>query len=499
MKTFKKRYIALYSISLLLLSSCELAKDLDDYNPLYSLPAETAITNESSADLALTGIYSGFRQRSGGSGNPELYIFPDIMSGYSQASFYYNTDPETVGWITNAPLSVGSDTQLGVYTRMYDLINRSNLFLESIAKLSDSDFETVGRRDEMIGEASILRAMGHFYLLRLFGQFYDVDSEYGITIKTASSQGADAFPRNKVAEVYEAILVDLDEGIALAPAMRGRMYTNKTFAKALKAKVLLYKGDFSQAAVLAKDVIDNVGTDFSLAADFAAQFQPHTSPALFDNPEVLFGSSGTPDASLGMGNFYDGFFASIAPVYFATTYDSINVGGQNIYFDGGRARSVLEENMDYGGYRTLKVKPRSGDYEMIYHMRLAEVYLILAEADARASASVTEVALNALNTLRTVRGATTTGGNGYETYPSSISFDQFMTAVRMEKAMELMAETGETWYDLVRFDYNDGFGSGFKVSDVKATAVNSDKFILPIPQETIDAGGSVVKQNPSYQ
>lgn len=499
MKTFKKRYIAIFSLVLLTLSSCELAKDLDDYKPIYSLPAETAITNEASADLALTGIYSGFRQRSGGSGNPEIYIVPDVMAGFSQISFYYNTTPESVGWITNNPVTAGSNTLIGMYTRMYDIVNRANSFLESVAKLTDNDFNTEGRRTEMIGEAKILRAMGHFYLLRLYGQFYDVNSVYGITLKTTSSQSAEAFPRSTVAEVYQSILSDLDEGIAQAPDMRGRMYTNKTFAKALKAKVMLYKGDFTEASAVAKDVIDNAGENFSLATDYTGLFQPHTSPALFENPEILFGSCGIPGSDLGFGNFYAGFFASISQTYYDLTSGSINVGGQTISFDGGRAVSLLAENLNYGGYTTSKVKSSNEDYEMIYHMRLAEVYLILAEADARATSGVSPTALEALNALRTSRGATSTGGDGFETYPATISFDQFLTAIRMEKAMELMAETGETWYDLVRFDYNDGFGSGFKVSDVKPTATNSDKFILPIPQETIDAGGGVVKQNPSYQ
>ncbi|MGE0078275.1 MAG: RagB/SusD family nutrient uptake outer membrane protein [Bacteroidales bacterium] len=498
MKTLYKRYIALFGLVLLGFISCDLTPSLDDYTPLYSLPAESAITNESSAELALTGIYSGFRQRSSGSGNPEIYIVPDLLAGFSQISYYYSSNVECIGWISNNPISEGSSIQLGIYTRMYDIINRSNWFLESIAKLSDNDFDTEGRREEMIGEARILRAIGHFYLLRLFGQFYDITSTYGITVKTASSQSAKALPRNTVAEVYETIMADLDAGISQAPDLRGRMYTNKTFAKALKAKVLLYKGDYSSAATLAKEVIDNAGSNFSLATNFANQFQPHTSTALFENPEILFGSCGTPDDNLGIGNFYAGFFASISQVYYNLTSTTIVVGAQSIAVDGGRATSVLTENTTYGGYRTSKVKLSSEDYEMVYHMRFAEVYLILAEASARAATSVTSDALNALNTLRTTRGATTSGGDGFETYPSTISYDQFLTAVRMEKAMELMAETGETWFDLVRFDYVDGFGAGFKVSDVKASATNSDKFILPIPQTTIDAGNGVVIQNPSY-
>ena len=221
---------------------------------------------------------------------------------------------------------------------------------------------------------------------------------------------------------------------------------------------------------------------------------------MFDNPEILFGSRGDSDAGLGLGNFYSGFFAGIAENYKTTVTSTLSIGGLNIDVDGGRAVSVLVENPSDGGYTTNKHKSRSGgDFEMIYHMRVAELYTILAEASARATSSVTTEALNALNSLRTQRGAMNTGSDGFEVYPSSITYNEFLTAVRMEKLAEFQAETGETWFDLVRYDYADGFGTGFQVSDIKASANNSDKFILPIPFESIQAGGNVVKQNPSYE
>lgn len=489
----------MFCIALTGLSSCDLTQSLDDYSPLYSLPAETAISNESSAELALTGVYAGFRQRSSGRGNPEIYIVPDILSGYTQMSFVYNTEPQSLGWINNEPLLVGSTVQLGMYTRMYDIINRANWLIESVENLTDDDFETSGRRTEIIAEAKILRAVSDFYLLRLFGQFYDVDSKYGIDIRTAPATSADAQPRKTVAESYAAILSDLEDGMTDGPAPRGSMYVNKIFAKGMKAKVLLYKGDYAEAAIIAQEVIAD--GSFSLAPDFAGQFQPHTSAAVFDNPEVLFGSSGDSDAGNGIGNFYSGLFGSISPKYISDVSGTIVVDGQTISIDGGRATALLNANTSFGGYWSSKYTSyfSAGKYEMIYHLRIAELYLILAEASARAGSSVTPEALQALNDLRATRGATTTGGDGYETYPITISFDQFLTAVRMEKAAELMAETGETWYDLVRFDYADGFGTGFQVSDVKPSATNSDKFIFPIPYESMEAGGFVLEQNPSYE
>ena len=496
-----KRYIfnMIACLVLSVLASCDLTPRLDDYEPLYSLPAEEAIDGEPAAELALSGIYSGFRQLSSGNGNPQIYIFPDMMSGYTQPSAYNNTEQQVMGWVNNNPIVTGSTVQLGVYTRMYDVVNRANWLIASLEKLSDDDFETPGRKGEIMAEAKILRAVGHFYVLRLYGQFYDTTSKYGIDIRTAPSTSAEAHPRKTVSESYQSILDDLDVGIAQGPSPRGSMYVNSIFAKGMKSKVLLYMGDYSAAANLAKEVISD--EHFSLAADFAAGFQPHTSAALFDNPEILFGSSGDPDSNLGIGNFYSGFFGAITEKYINDISGGIVVDGQNILFDGGRATSVLTVNTSYGGYWTSKYTSyfSAGDYEMIYHLRLAEVYLILAEASARNSSGVTSEALEALNTLRTQRGAATTGEDGYETYPATISYDQFLTAVRMEKAAELMAETGETWYDLVRYDYADGFGTGFQISDVKPSATNSDKFILPIPFETVEAGGFVLEQNPSYE
>lgn len=501
MKLFKNIYLAVFCFSILSIVACsDITQELDEFDPLYSLPAETAITGEASAELALVGVYSGFRQTSTGSGNPEIYIVPDIMSGYAQVSFYYSNNPQEAGWLSNNPIVENAGTQTGMYTRMYDIINRANWLLESIDKLSDENFDTSGRRSEIIGEAKILRAMGHFYLLRMFGQFYDVDSKYGVTIRTNASKSPEAFPRNTVAETYISIFEDLDAGIAQAPDLRKKYYTNKTFASAFKAKVLLYQGEYAAAANLAGNVIDNLPSGFVLATDYTAQFGPHDSESIFDNPEVLFGSRGDKDAGLGLGNFYSGFFAGISETFKNTVTSVLTVGAQNIDVDGGRAVSVLVENPQDGGYTTNKHKSRSGgDFEMIYHMRVAELYTILAEASARAALSVTTEALDALNELRTERGATNTGADGFEVYPSSISFDEFLTAIRLEKLAEFQAETGETWYDLVRYDYADGFGTGFQVSDVKASATNSDKFILPIPFESIQAGSNVVEQNPTYE
>ncbi|MGS0524406.1 RagB/SusD family nutrient uptake outer membrane protein [Zobellia nedashkovskayae] len=131
---------------------------------------------------------------------------------------------------------------------------------------------------------------------------------------------------------------------------------------------------------------------------------------------------------------------------------------------------------------------------MVYHLRAAEVYLIYAEADARATNSVSSDALSALNEIRVRAGATTTGGDGFETYPATITLPQFLEAVRIEKHIELAIEMGEEWYDLVRYHFVDGFD----ITTVKASATDPNKYILPIDAITLEVGGNIVEQNPGY-
>ena len=510
MKIISFRYISVLMILLVGVTSCELTKELDEYEPLYSLVAETAIDNEDAANLALQGAYAAFKKRDQ-DGTPYIFVLPELMGAYVAPGSFLTYFPRILNIASNNPVTDSDPFVNGMYSGMYKLINNTNWIIQEVDLLDEEKFTNPDRKTEILGEAKTLRALAHFYLLRLYGQFYDIDSEYGLDVRLSPAMDASAYPRKTVRETYTEILKDLDFGITNNPDLTERYFVNKTFARGLKARVLLYMGDYANAATEAKNVIDNAGGDFALASDFAGQFQPHSSPAVWDNSEVLFGTSGTEGADnedVGMGSLYGGFIAGgITQNYMDMAAGTIDVNTTpvvTINYDGNRATTMATSNTGAAPYSVNKyIVARIGEYEMVYHMRFAEMYLILAEASARAASAVTTEALDAINTLRVARGAAEQDGinpvGGFAEYPAEISYDQFLEAVRVEKAIELVAETGESWFDLIRYDYADGFGSGFQVSDHKPTATNSDKFILPIPQASIDAAGGVVKQNPTYE
>lgn len=483
-----------------LFTSCDLTQDLDEYEPIYSLPAETAIADESSAELALTGVYAILQQKEGA--NPANSVLGSTLSGVDTGGFPGTGSDEDAALMNNVPITTGRKIA-SIYAGQYVMINRANWVINSVEKLNDDNFINDNRRSEIIGEAKILRALAHFYLLRVYGEFYDVNSPYGINVRLEPARDALPQPRISVGATYNAILKDLEDGISQAPNLRKKYFVSKMFAKGLKAKVLLYMGKYAEAATAANEVITNSGSNFALETSFAKLFD-HSTINTLNNKEALFEVYADTDEILGNGSIWTIYSAVSDWYYNFGANGSMTVGSQIIKYDQSRTAfmntgSYFIPGLGFNG--NMKFAQLSGpqsQYETLYHLRMAEVYLIYAEAEARSTNSVSTQSLAALNKIRIRAGAMTTGGNGFETYPATISYAQFLEAIRIEKLMELGSENGEEWYDLVRYDYSDGFKTGFKVSDVKATAVNPDFFIMPIPDASVRVAKDVIKQNPGY-
>ena len=501
MKTLK--YLILFSVITYSFTGC-IAPSLSSYEPPYALEATKGIVDEGTAELALTGLYAQFRKNDG-EGMPYMFFVPEAMGAYCDPAyydFYIRKDPQYVGMCNNSPVASGNNFFLnGIYTGMYKLVNKANWIVQEVSKIDATSFSRVERKNEIIAEARMMRALGYFYLLRLYGEFYDVNSEYGLDIRKTPAMDATPYPRKSVGEVYDFILEDLEYGISDGPTVSARYFTNIGFAKGMKAKVLLYMGRYAEAKAAAKDLIDKHSNNFSLCST-ASIFLPHTSRAIYDSPEVLFGTHSGDDReleALAYGSCANYFIDGINANYEALIKGSTVIGGRTFLHDGGERISMLIPSyMGPGIFSTQKFLDSWEGYEMIYHLRMSEVYLILAEASARAAGAVDTDALNALNDLRTARGATNNGGDGFEIYPAGLDLNIFLELVRKEKAIELILEGGESWFDLVRYDYADGFDKGFKASDIKPTATDYHKFIFPIPQKSLDVSEGIIKQNPSY-
>ncbi|UJH67041.1 RagB/SusD family nutrient uptake outer membrane protein [Allomuricauda sp. SCSIO 65647] len=457
--------------------SCEVANDLDSFEPEFVLDAENAIKDANSAESALTGIYAVMW-------SPTLssVAVANVRMGITVSSLFGPDEFDV-----NNP-SVDNGTVAQFYTISYDVINRCNWVIDRVSQLSDSDGFTGNRRMEIIAEAKFFRALFNFYLLRRYGQFYDLDSEYGIVLKTTPSLESVAEPRSTVGQSYDLILSDLDDAIANVAPTTDPYYVGTSLAKGMKAKVLLYMGDFDAAADLAKEVIDNTSDIFELEQIYQNIFVED-----FNSKEVLYAPfSRTPDQAILTGVQYT-FAFSASPSFFEIAENATVIGGFPFPHDN-LAVPIARTNymrlpLGAFGDKIGKFLNFGDQVDTQFHLRLAEVYLIHAEAEARKTGGNIIEALGSLNTIR-LRGLAIP-------YPPLVTKEQLLELVRIEKIIELAVEGGEEFFDMIRYENLDETGA-FKVVDQKSVASDPNKYIWPIPRVSVEVSNGLVKQNPGY-
>lgn len=484
------------------LSSCS----VDNFLPEGVLTEETLIVDEATAKVALNGIYSASRANMNG---VEPLTMSLMLSGVEQRLGEY-ANPELKAFFENnvqpTPLDSRQSNLFTFYVKSYSLINLANFFITKVEKGVPG--LTQKKANEMLAEAKTLRANAHFMLLRVFGQFYDTSSQYGIVASTQVIDGFTKLKRNTVDQTYNLIISDLEFAIKHASNSKKHFYVNKTFSEALLAKVNLYKGDFSKAVTHSQNVINSLGTDFELQDTYSAIFAQGA-----ESIEVLYAPFYKEDSeeenvvSISSNNVRpSNYFKNITNPMVADT--TISVPKKDIYgfpipgefkdslvvrhdpryqFAFGPPTSNNKTNV-YNKYPSL-----SSSY---YYLRVAEVYLIYAEALVRSNGS-TQNALDALNTVRkrAYENITIPYYDGVK--PTLVTFTTkaaLLEDIRKEKMIELCIENAESWFDLVRYDRL----GNLSASSFKPSINNQNKLIFPIGLPTLFNNSNFGPQNPGY-
>lgn len=459
-------YITSACLLVVTIQACKLT-DVTDLKPQYKLDENTVVTDIPSAENLLAGAYYVLRM----DGMAASIPYHTSLMGLNVST----ADPAASVFVNNTVPTDNRELNEVIYGSPYEMIQTANWVIEKTGKLTT----TVARKAEIIAEAKFLRALGHFYILRLFGQFWDSNSLYGIEIRSQSI--LPIAERATVKASYDFILADLDEAIKFCPqyvtgATVKKGYATKLAAKALKSRVLLYKKDYSEAALLAKDVMAGPAV---LSNDFLNMF---IRDKYYSNEVILasitFYKNTTPYGDSYKLTFWNTYNAgSLSPRYI------------DLLANDARKTIVTPPDPDYPDEPVLNGKfsvgVDDGWNDTEYYFRLAEAYLIYAEAEVRRVGGSLSDAQNAVNALRIKRGV----------LPVSASDKtELLALIRREKELELGAESGEDWFDIVRYIKNKDVEAG----TVKLSLRDENKLILPVPQVSIDAAGGLLKQNPGY-
>lgn len=450
----------LLASALALLNSCQLMGSLDEIQPEYVLTDETLITDATSAENAINGVYVIWKEYS-------ICTARDVQFGLTQTvntSGAYGGDEFLINNVTDE-----NYVTAGYYPCLYKVVNMAS---SVIANIGDKEIKGLSdtRRKEIIAEASFQRAMAHFMLLRMFGQFWDVNSQYGIVTVTEPMRDNVMNARATVADSYKTILEDLEYAILNgSKTERAHYYASSFTAKCLKARVLLSKGDYAGAAsVSAEAVQEGPSIGYALEDSYINAFA-----GVWSSPELVFVLHTTYPKQTASNTLY--FLASGPGSSVSKLYEDL---GGDTRFDDVYS---YDGSSPYGNNKYQGRDDTDGPSNTYYFMRLSEVYFIEAEALVRQKK---------YDEARSVLAAVCTRAGHDAAYFDAVADKDLLVEIFKQKFMELFTENNEEWYDAVRYKALDGIDfteSGY--------VVNMDHLCMPLPRTAL-AGNSKLVQNP---
>lgn len=449
-------------------AGCELVGDISDIEMKNVLSDDDQITNAKSVETSLGGVYSSWR----GFG---IVLFPDLMGAFVGTS----GTPQVSGAedFVEGELRADNEGLFNNYQALFKVINTSNSFITNLNKTSVADLSEE-RRVQVLAEARCHRALAHFYLLRNFGEFYNDKSEFGIVTYDYPVRSNTPKKREAVAASYDFIIKDLKEALPnLSSEPREHYYLTPTSVKSFLSKVYLYKADYVNSAKWAKEALEQAeGNGYVLEENYLDIFQSR-----HNSKESLFAPYAIQPNSLAPLSYGVIQIPEKAPII-KIANELVSGEGKDLRFSS--TYPFLGNGQYFDNKHPFLDGVAGNPSNTRFMLRLAEVYLIAAEAEFRKDGGDKTLAKKYLQKVATRAGYA-------EDYASKIADKDFLELLLKHKYMELCNEGGEAWYDLVRYKVVDKM-------EIAPSYVKSDKHLLfPIPEKTL-AGNSLLQQNPGY-
>lgn len=395
MKSFKYITMGLAMAGAMSFSSC--ASDFLDTIP--TADVSTSLINQSLDNLyfALNGIHREQVSQESGSqgygGEPGFMIAKDCSA--DDVTWLTNTwyKSANLNWQANA--SATNSNNARIWRVYYQWVMNANLILEGLENVE------VGAGQEKLynqikGEALTFRAFGHFQVVQLWADRYvagGANTHLGIPYRLDSKGGELA--RSTCKETYDYILADLDEAASLLAGIEVNdvNHFTETFVWGLKSRVALAMQDYANAAAWAEKVIQLAeanGNELMGPDDLMNGFADITTKT----KEAIYAAKTQNDQTVYFYSFYANMswnFSSTAirqgvKSINADTYDTMSETDlRRQWWDPTGEMAVPLTSFVKNKYQNRKFTARAtsdavGD---VAFMRLAELYLNLAEAYAR--------------------------------------------------------------------------------------------------------------------
>lgn len=497
--------LLIFTVFITLLVGCK--KEFFEVGSTGDVDESLAFTTTGNANTVMNGIYRYLYSRYSAQNQPGhggVMLMLDFMGEdvHQAAGSWYTPGNGTGGWVNQK-----NDSYLYVeypFRLYYRTIGNANAIITNIDAATGTDAD----RNRVKGEALTMRAWAYSNLIQIYAKRYDKgaipNSQLGVSMPLSPLDTK--LPRSTVEEVYTQIDKDLAAAIAAfgtasAPASgpQFKSHLNIKSAYAIRARVALTKQDYVNAAAYANQVITLGGQSLMSNAQYQAGFND------LSNPEWIWGAYVQDDQGDTFGSYfgqisYDGntsYIRGLPKRINSALYNMIAATDvrKKMWEPAPTATNFPLPNATFArspymsrkfAIRTL---PTIGD---VPYIRLAEVYLILAEANANIPANQT-AARTALFTL---------AKNRDPNYVLSTNSGQaLIDEILIQRRVELWGE-GMRFFDLKRLNQpldrtvvpNYVSASGGGVLQIPAPS-SSDLWVFAIPISELQANPNSVQNN----
>jgi hypothetical protein len=445
----KKSSLYIVILPAVLLISCSKYLDIQ---PRGYVSDEATIFDKASALTALNGTYRSLADNG-------YYGEDFVETGFFAGGDWIN---QTTGGSANLVIqNFRSDDSYfqNIWSAIYATINNANNVLARVPGIGDPGL-TQQLKNQILGQAYFIRALCYFDLVRSWGGVPIV-----LTPTTSATDPNSKVKRNSLDETWSQVEKDLDSAYILLPnTLQSRYVAVRNTVVALRARLHLYKREWAQAAADATLIIDN--PNYKLASPFTSWFWQSTDPeSIF---ELQFSPQNTSGISTQMQVPAKGGNYRYAPGQ--TLVNLLNdpaIGGE---------RSALVAKQVQAGATTWYGNLYTKNTDPVYVLRIAEQYLIRAEARAELGTDLS----GALDDLNAIRGR---AGVPLSTDASQAGL---LLQIENERRVEFAVEPFR-WYDLAR--------TGRAVTVLN---IPDYKLLFPIPATEISLNPNLA-QNPGYE
>jgi hypothetical protein len=530
MKNTNTKFLIFTALTVLLFSGCN--DTFLDEEPKDALFVDNLYASKSGFDQGINALYALIRRERTDRAGVSVEASFIWKAGTDTAWGNYTFNALRAFDIYGSNLNPANNSLENMFNTLYDIVNSSNLII-SRAEVSGVDWEGANETENdynknlVIAHARLFRAWAYRHLTNSWGDVpLSLEEIDGSTFKTA-------WPREDVEIVRQQMEVDLlfaEEH--LADNYNNPLVLSKVVAQHLLAELYLTMDDPAKAEIKAEAAIDNpnfklVNSRFGVSSGnggtpFTDIFKEGNALPENGNTETLWAFLNTLDVPgeevitmrrTWVNRYYNitsddnwafsqyggrGIGRLAHTLYVEDLYEDTDdryseYAFNKFYFKEEGGDLVLTEvptfsdwkasdrywpnTKKWDGFADLERVNSTGSHANMVYMRLAETYLLLAEAEMKLNKN-DEAAIH-INALRTRSNATPITAN-----------DVNVDLILDERARELISEEYRR-YTLNRF--------GLLVSRTqqynKFTQITDRDILFPLPQDFIDSNEAPIQQN----